>query len=88
MTLLEIAMLVEKKRISLAVPIKRYLQNLQNQYPVLPINAEIASEAFGLSMPQGDPFDRVIVATARHHGLPLISRDQSITASKLVTVLW
>lgn len=87
-TLLEIAMLVQKERIRIAVPIKRYLLEIQTHYPVLSIEAHIASEAFCLPMPNGDPFDRVIVATARYHALPLITRDQSITRSGLVDVIW
>lgn len=87
-TLLEIAMLAQKERIRLAVPLKRYLLDVQQHYPLLPIEAQIASEAFALPMPQADPFDRVIVATARYHALPLITRDQAITASGLVEVVW
>lgn len=87
-TLLEIAMLVQKERIRIGVPIKRYLLDMQNHYPVLSIEAPIAAEALFLAMPQGDPFDRVIVATARYHALPLITRDQSITCSGLVDIIW
>ncbi len=35
-----------------------------------------------------DIFDRLIVAEARRLGLPLITRDQGIRASNLVTVVW
>jgi PIN domain nuclease of toxin-antitoxin system len=37
---------------------------------------------------EADPFDRVIVATARYHALPLITRDQAITRSGLVDAVW
>lgn len=87
-TLLEVAMLAEKGRIRLAVPLKRYLLEIQANYPVLSIEAPIAAEAFNLPLPQADPFDRVIVATARYHALPLITRDQAITRSGLTDVIW
>ena len=87
-TLLEVAMLVHKERIRLAVPIKRYLLEMEAQYRVLSMEAAIAAEAFSLPLRQGDPFDRVIVATGRYHALPLITRDQSITRSGLVEVIW
>lgn len=87
-TLLEIAMLAQKERIRIAVPLKRYLLEIQDNYPVVPIEAAIAAEAFSLPMPQGDPFDRIIVATARYHALPLITRDQVITRSGLADVIW
>ena len=81
-------MLVQKERIRIAVPLKRYLLEIQDNYPVLPIEAAIAAEAFSLPMPQADPFDRVIVATARYHALPLITRDQAITRSGLADAIW
>jgi len=87
-TLLEIAMLVHKKRIRIAVTLKRYLLEIQENYPVLAVEAAVAAEAFALALPQGDPFDRVIVATARYHALPLITRDQEITQSGLADVIW
>lgn len=81
-------MLVHKGRIRLAVPIRRYLFEMQSHYPVLPIEANVAAEAFQLPMLSGDPFDRVIVATARYHALPLITRDELIKRSNLVDVIW
>lgn len=35
-----------------------------------------------------DPFDALIVATAQVFGLPLLTRDVAIVASKLVKVIW
>ena len=87
-SLLEIAMLVHKERLVINVPLKRYLLNVQNHYPLLSIEAQVAAEVYALSLPQADPFDRVIVATARYHSLPLITRDQPITQSNLVEVIW
>lgn len=35
-----------------------------------------------------DPFDRMIIAAARATDLPLITADEDITASALVTTVW
>ncbi|TVP78984.1 MAG: type II toxin-antitoxin system VapC family toxin [Puniceicoccaceae bacterium] len=87
-TLLEIAMLVEKERLFINLPLKRYLLNIQENYPLISIEAQVAAEVYSLPLKQADPFDRVIVSTARYHSLPLITRDQAISHSNLVEVVW
>jgi len=88
LTLLEIAMLVKKSRVSLNVPLRDYLRGLQSNYPVLAINADIAAAAMDLNFPGADPFDRVIVATALHHELPLATRDRVIVGAQVVRTVW
>ena len=87
-TLLEIAMLAKKGRIELSVSAEEYLRAIQRNYPLLTMTSEIASLAVDLDLPQGDPFDRIIVASAMHHKLPLLTRDQNISASGLVRTVW
>lgn len=87
-SLLEIAMLVKKKRIRLAVSTSDYLHGLHKHFRVLPIAPEIAAEAVTLDLPQADPFDRVILATARFHDLPLLTRDAAIRQSHLAEIIW
>jgi len=41
-----------------------------------------------LALPHADPFDRIIVATAKTLGIPLITRDANIADSGLVKVVW
>jgi len=50
-----------------------------------PLPAKMAVE---LEFPRGDPFDRVIAATAKVHGIPLLTRDRSITDSGVVEIIW
>jgi len=88
LTLLEIAMLVKKRRVSLNVPLRDYLRGLQSTYPVLAIDADIAAVAMDLALPGADPFDRVIVAAALHHKLPLATRDRVITDAKILRTIW
>ena len=54
---------------------------------IVPVSLEIAREIAALGDSLKDPADRVIVATARVHGLRLVTSDQRIIASKLVSVV-
>lgn len=88
-TLLEIAMLAKKGRVAFSVPLRGYLRDLQAIYPVLPVDADIAAHAMDLELSGADPFDRVIVATAIHHRLPLATRDRAIAGGKTTArVVW
>jgi PIN domain nuclease of toxin-antitoxin system len=87
-TLLEIAMLAKKGRIELSVSAEEYLRAIRRNYPPQAITPEIASLSVELDLPQGDPFDRVIVASAIRHKLPLLTRDKNIAASGLVRTVW
>ncbi len=87
-TLLEVAMLAEKGRIECETGIAATLATIASKVTILAIDPAIAAEAMKLTLPQGDPFDRVIVATARQHKLPLLTCDRAITASGLVEVIW
>jgi PIN domain nuclease of toxin-antitoxin system len=50
------------------------------------IPIEIASLA--LALPHGDPFDRVIAATAKVHKVPLLTRDRLIAGSGVIETVW
>ena len=55
---------------------------------LLPLDIEVVLELDRLPARfQGDPADRLIVATARAHGLPLATRDRGIRRSRAVR-LW
>lgn len=87
MTLFELALLLGEDR-RIKVSLDELLDKLQ-QHPnleILPITVEIAKEIAALSSLR-DPADRAIVATARVHRLRLLTSDQRIIESKLVTVV-
>ena len=84
-TLFELAMLEQKQRIAFA---SDFLSALAARFEVLPIEPAIAAAAATLALPQGDPFDRLIVATALHHELVLVTKDDAITDSRIVPTLW
>ena len=88
MTLLELAMLIQKRRVLPEMPLKEALRQAEEEFVVLPVGTGEAELAVTLELPQGDPFDRVIVATAIHAQVPLISADREITKSGLVETVW
>ncbi|MCC5849719.1 MAG: type II toxin-antitoxin system VapC family toxin [Verrucomicrobia bacterium] len=88
MTLLEIAILADKKRIVLQTSATEYLRQIERLFEVVPVNSRISGNAFELDLPHADPFDRVIVATAAYLKLPLVTRDGNITLSKVHEVVW
>lgn len=45
-------------------------------------------ESAAVPLPHGDPADRLIVATARVHGVALVTKDGRITESGVVETLW
>jgi PIN domain nuclease of toxin-antitoxin system len=87
-TLLEISMLVKKGKIQIQISTSEYLRRLQFLYLPVRITPNIATLAMNLSLPQGDPFDRIIVATASELQLTLVTKDQHITESNLAPTLW
>jgi PIN domain nuclease of toxin-antitoxin system len=88
MVLLEISYLGAKGRIEDADGMDVLLAKVAESFRVIPISPEIARLALELDLPHGDPFDRVITATAKTHAIPLLTRDRSIADSGSVATLW
>ena len=87
---LEIANLARRKRIDLPLDVATWLDAVV-QLPnvmLLPMTLEIAVTAGLLDDPIRDPADRVIVATALHHGLALVTSDAKIRAANVVETIW
>lgn len=86
-TLLEIAFLLSAGR--LQVGMNDLLRDFENRPPIriLPVTPEIASDVVSLIHTLRDPLDAAIVATTRVHGLKLLTSDQRIIASGLVSVI-
>ena len=86
-SLWEVAMLVDLGRLQLDRPLAHWLALACLAVEVLPITAAVAVEVAALPASfHRDPADRLIVATARVHGLPLLSRDGKIQRSGLVPI--
>lgn len=87
-TLLEIALLAQRGRITLSGSLGKLLDEVAGAFRVLAISPAIAELAMALRLKQADPFDRVIAASALHHKLLLLSRDRHLAASREVKTLW
>ncbi len=88
-TLLEIAMLFSDGPVRIKVGMDELFGELEASpaFRVLPLTIDIAKEVALLGATLRDPADRVIVATARVHGLRLLTSDQRIIESNIVSAV-
>lgn len=86
MVLAEIGYLSEKKKIDLTLPdTLAYLK--KHNIPVHAIDIEVINSTFEITdIPE--LHDRIIAASGRVHGYPLITNDPKIIASKFVSTVW
>jgi PIN domain nuclease of toxin-antitoxin system len=85
----EAQMLYARKRIEIPLPFPTWLRRAtaREVLTVLPLDADsvIAVDELPATF-HGDPADRMIVATARAHNLPLATHDDRIKRSRLVKI--
>ena len=88
-SLYEIAWGILRGRIQSSLPIDELLAKIERQFIIRSMGPVIALTAAQLpaSFP-GDPFDRIIAATAIVEGLPLVTADRNIRRSRAVRTLW
>ncbi len=85
-SLWEVAMLVERKRLAFSLPFAEWLSAAAHPRTVRmqPVTPDIAIEVSRLpSSFHRDPADRLIVATSRVVGASLLSRDRLVVGSRL-----
>ncbi len=90
-SLWELALLVEKKRLSIDRELSAWMNEALEdpRLEVLPLTPAIVATAHQVrGALDGDPGDRLIVATALVEGATLISKDERISESGLVPVVW
>lgn len=86
-SLWEVALLVERGRLSFTVPLEEWLDGAAHprSVRVIPVTPAIAAGVAGLPTTfHRDPADRLIVATCLALGAPLLTRDRLILRSRLV----
>lgn len=86
-TLMEVLYLSEAGRIDL--PLGELMATVSHScnYHVVPVDADVTLAAIGINdVPE--LHDRIIVATARHLGVPILTGDLVIAASRHVQTLW
>jgi len=87
----EIACHVEKGRLTLPVHWKTWFRMAleKNGWTPLPLDLPIMEESYSLpGIFHVDPVDRALTATARIHGLTLITADRKILSYPHVNTLW
>ena len=87
----EVAMLINKGRLALAMDIQSWLAEIASIPAVkfVPIDPTLAVKSTSLPGTfHSDPADRMIVALAREQSVPLISADKKIQAYDHVRTLW
>lgn len=87
----EVAMLVERERLVLAMDVDTWLATIADIDAVsfVPVDTEIAIKSVHLPGDfHKDPADRMIVATARKLAVPLVTRDEKIRAYPHVKTIW
>ena len=88
-TLFEIALLASRGRVTFKPDVEATLSEVERQFIVLPITANIALQAYEL--PAGypnDPVDRIIGGTALVQDIPLVTADTQIRRSGAVPTIW
>ena len=87
-TLLEVVLMSSDGRLRMKLTADEVFNELEASpvFRILPLTVDVAKEVSSLSALR-DPADRVIVATARVHGLRLMTSDQRIIESNAVSVV-
>lgn len=89
-SLRELAMAAHRGRVAIDTPLDAWLKSMETHplITIFPITAEIALESVRLGDEfLRDPADQLIVATARCHGLTLVTADEQIRKSGKVNIL-
>ena len=89
-SLWEIAMLIQKKRLNPDVDTQTFL-NLTltaRSINVLEINPAIATISTQSIFKHHDPADRLIASTAIHHHAPLLTCDQHLAQISSLEIIW
>ena len=89
-SLWEIAMLVDKSRIDPGIDTATFCRLALDArgVRVLPITPAIAYQSTSIALPQADPADRLIAATAVVHGATLVTIDKLLRNSDVINTLW
>ena len=86
LTLAEILYLSEKNRIGIGLEESLEIISHADNYQIADLTSTIVKEALSFSFP--DIFDRLIIATARCLGAPIVTCDERIKGVGLVQVVW
>jgi PIN domain nuclease of toxin-antitoxin system len=88
-SLVELASLFARGRVAYSGNMEGSLKQFTENITILPITPDVAilSASFAPDFPS-DPMDRIIAATARAEGIPLVTADDRVRRSTLVRTIW
>ena len=86
----EISVKHRKGKLELPLAPREWLAQAFAAYSLreLPITMEIAALAPTVAVPHADPCDRMIIATAQLHGIPVMTPDHLISVCGDIEILW
>ena len=87
----EVSLLVQRGRLELAIAVEEWIARSEALpfLEFLPVDHRIAARANSLpGNLHADPADRLIVATALLHGLPLVTKDRRLRRFPHVETIW
>lgn len=89
----EVGMLAARERIALDRPVSTWVRQALSADPrtvEIPLSATVALQAAALGTDgmHGDPADRFILASARHMGAPLVTKDRALRAFDPAGTVW
>jgi PIN domain nuclease of toxin-antitoxin system len=86
----EISVKHRKGKLNLPLRPREWLAQALAAYLIreLPISLQIAALAPEVDVPHADPCDRMIVATAQLHGIPVMTSDSLISACREIEIIW
>jgi PIN domain nuclease of toxin-antitoxin system len=85
----ESSMLVQKRRLTLMVPVDELVVGCERLvgFSWVPLTARIAVKAAGMTL-HPDPADRFIAATALTHDATLVTKDERLRSFESLRTLW
>jgi PIN domain nuclease of toxin-antitoxin system len=87
----EAASLIERGRVHADLPAIPWLHRAMGVAGVIVAPVDVVIALAAAQLPRDvvrDPIDRLIVATALHHNVPLVTADRKIHAAGVVETIW
>ena len=87
----EIAMLAKTGRLALTMNVQAWLDTVAEVPAIRFVPVDVRTSVHSVDLPgefHKDPADRLIVAMARHHSVPLVSADMKIRDYVHVQTIW
>jgi len=86
----EVALKSAGGKLHLSEPVFQWFAAMTERYSLrpVPLEARIACAAAELPLIHKDPFDRILVALAQSHSLPILTSDKNIPKYAGIKTIW